>query len=365
MRYDLILLHFREPMRGGSAEAGRVPSDTLWSALYAADARLHGAPLDPHDPYRVSSAFPYLDGEGPLLPRPRVTPRGDAPASTDKKTVKQLRFVRLRDFDTLARGEHLAPDDLRAALAAQERALRPRRAGPPAENAEGRLRAALKNHRASQGTPPPSPDAFARDVLGANLADLSEADLLLLLEAARGRLPRSARVARQRNTQDRVTAHTDTFLTESVQQPKLYFLLGTSGEAQRARLLSALRFLADHGLGGMRTQGSGQFEYRVQSPPDALARRVNAPGQAVLLSLAHPTPAEAEALDASDDAQYTLTRRDGFIDASTARRVPVWMLGEGSTLPAPLHGQLLNVAPPGHPHPVYRSGLAVTLGVPS
>lgn len=356
MRDDLIVLHFRAPMRGASAEPGRVPSDLLWSALYAADARLQGGPLDVSAPYRVTSALPY--GGAPLLPKPRVSPTGEAPNGTDKKTAKRLRFVTLPHFLKLARGEHLSASALRDALAEQERALRPRLLGEVARDAEARLRAALRATRKAA-----SPTDFARATLGIDLAAATEPEVQLLLAAARGR-PTSGSAARQRNTQDRVTGATDTFLTPEVAQPRLWFVLRTTDDAQRARLLAALRLLADTGLGGLRTHGSGTFAFEIRAVPADLADGLKREWpRAVLLSLAQPTPEEAARLDTSDDAQYTLVRRDGFIDGTPERRRETWMLGEGSLVPAPLGGRVLDVRPDGFPHPVWRSGLALAVGV--
>nr|WP_255676968.1 hypothetical protein [Deinococcus sp. 23YEL01] len=205
-------------------------------------------------------------------------------------------------------------------------------------------------------------DGLARARYAAPLADLTPTERLHLSREAHGQ-GASGQTERQRNAQDRVTQATDTFTTDALAQPRLAFLLETTSDAQRARLLAALRLLADAGLGGLRTHGSGQFTLELQPVPDGLAVRLTASGQHVLLGLTHPTPQEAQAIDDSEDARYSLRRRDGYLDGTTLERQDVWMLTEGSLMPGPLTGQVVDVAPPDFPHPVWRSGLSVSIGI--
>jgi CRISPR type III-A-associated RAMP protein Csm4 len=358
---DLIVLTFLEPLRGRELRAGHLPSDRLWGALYATDALLQGTPLGVTTPFRVSSAFPYI-ADGWLLPRPRTlgapAPAGNDPPG-DRKAAKKLEYVNLEDFLALARGDHLGEDRLRTAGARQRRALLPvigSEEPPPGVSAHDL-------QRALQGTQDrPQPEAFAQQTYAADLASLSDAERLHLARQARGRAA-SNTTDRQRNTQDRVTQATDTFTTSQLSQPRLGFLLESANEVQRPRLLAALRVLADSGLGGLRTQGSGQFTFEVKPVPPGIAERLNCDGPQVLLGLTRPSSAEAQDIDASEVSRYRLVRRDGFLDGSPLQRQDVWMLSEGSLVPGLLNGTIADVAPPGHPHPVYRSGLALSLGV--
>ncbi|WP_168733380.1 type III-A CRISPR-associated RAMP protein Csm4 [Deinococcus sp. Arct2-2] len=359
--HDLVVLTFRDPLRGRDLRPGHLPSDLLWGALYAADVRLQGTPLPTDNPYRVSSAFPFVGGEW-LLPKPRASAhqgtgdRGSEPS--DKKAVKRLEFVNLSDFVTLSSGQRLSPERLQAAAARQRRALLP-------VSAETLPLTVTPEHlaRSLRGTKHAGRSAqWAGEQYAAQEKDLTPTERLHLSREARGRSV-TGQAERQRNTQDRITQSTTTFLTAQVMPPRLAFLLETSDEGQRTRLIAALRLLTDSGLGGMRTQGSGQFAFELQPLSTELKQRLGQGGPQVLLGLARPSADEAEQIDQAEQASYTLVRRDGFLDGTPLQRQDVWLLAEGSLVPAPLNGTLADVSPPGHPHPVWRSGLAVSLGV--
>lgn len=354
--YDLIVLTFRQPFRGREQREGYLPSDTLWGALYATDAYLQGTPLPVENPYRVSSAFPFVGGEW-LLPKPRVSAQAPETAqagSSDKKKAKALNYVRLQDFLSLAAGQRL--EHLDEALAVQRRALLPVAVDTPLGVSDRALKQVAQAAKRDA-------NQLAQEKYGAGLSELSETEKLHLLRQLRGRSA-NAKAERQRNTQDRVTSQTDTFMTSGVTQPRMAFLLETTSPEQRTRLLAALRLLADTGLGGMRTQGSGQFDFEVQTVPEELQLRLRkADGPHILLGLTRPTAAEARAIENDPNSRYGLIRRDGFLDGTGWQRQDVWMMTEGSLVPGPLTGTLADVAPPNHPHPVWRSGLALSLGV--
>jgi CRISPR type III-A-associated RAMP protein Csm4 len=133
----------------------------------------------------------------------------------------------------------------------------------------------------------------------------------------------------------------------------------------QAPVRSALRLLADSGLGGERSRGWGRSEapeWQSWSAPQATAT-----DQAHwLLSLY--TPAENDSVDWKRGNYATVVRR-GRIE-SAARwgepKQPTTMITEGSVLLASseLRGAASNVAPEGFPHPVYRAGFAVTVPIP-
>jgi CRISPR type III-A-associated RAMP protein Csm4 len=136
-----------------------------------------------------------------------------------------------------------------------------------------------------------------------------------------------------------------------------------------APVRSALLLLADSGLGGERSRGWGRSEtpeWRPWTPPQAPTSEQPTERAHWLLSLY--TPAENDAVDWKRGSYVTVSRR-GRIESSARwgePKQPTTMIAEGSVLLAAndLLGAASNVAPAGFPHPVYRSGFAVTVPIP-
>ncbi len=148
-----------------------------------------------------------------------------------------------------------------------------------------------------------------------------------------------------------------------------------------AQLEMLLTHLADEGIGGLRNVGYGAFEL---CPPQhlhetALFQNRNAP-YALLLSRYNPTREELHSgvlglgeEGAQSNVSYELVDIGGWLyspQAPAQRRKRVRMIEAGSVVraPQPLVGRLVDVRPTyndtfGVPHPVYRSGIAFTLGV--
>jgi CRISPR type III-A-associated RAMP protein Csm4 len=139
----------------------------------------------------------------------------------------------------------------------------------------------------------------------------------------------------------------------------------------RDRLQGAIRLLADSGFGGERSRGWGRAEtpeFR-EGKLDELLTTPPAPGGENvywLLSLFHPS--ETDNVDWSQ-GNYTVTTRVGRIESAAQwgdAKKSSRMVAEGSVLlahSAP-RGSVMDVAPEGFPHPVYRAGLALTIPVP-
>lgn len=137
----------------------------------------------------------------------------------------------------------------------------------------------------------------------------------------------------------------------------------------RPRLEAAFRLLGDTGLGGERSLGWGRAaEVRFQF--DGLATMLLPRSQGWpetsrhwwLLSLCDASPADAIDWTAGN---YSLAPRSGRT-ATGVLKPSIDMIAEGSVLAAasaPV-GQAADVTPPGHSHPVYRSGFAVALPLP-
>jgi CRISPR type III-A-associated RAMP protein Csm4 len=165
-----------------------------------------------------------------------------------------------------------------------------------------------------------------------------------------------------------------------------WFAIVFANEEARSRwwepLQTALRYLADSGVGGERSRGWGRFEIAevvegVLAPmllPRAsqlLEAAETAPGGAPaersywLLSLYIPASGEPVRWDAG---LYSVVARGGRVESPLAHGVLKKlqnMVAEGSVLVAalPPRGRASNVAPDGVPHPVYRAGFAVAVPI--
>jgi hypothetical protein len=81
-----------------------------------------------------------------------------------------------------------------------------------------------------------------------------------------------------------------------------------------------------------------------------------------LLSLFTPCPADAVEWGRGD---YTILDRGGRVDGSGELKKQLPMVSEGSVLyAAELRGAAPDVAPDGHPHPVFRAGFALSIPLP-
>lgn len=154
--------------------------------------------------------------------------------------------------------------------------------------------------------------------------------------------------------------------------------------AWNERLESAFRLLTDSGFGGRRTSGWGQAhapEFQKGAWPKLVLPklgRLNGNGSSAadgaggssrfwLLSLY--SPSRADQVDWAS-GEYQVTTRSGRVESgfkSGAEKKTVRMIAEGSVLKAISEptGKAVDVAPDGFAHPVYRSGLALALELPS
>jgi CRISPR type III-A-associated RAMP protein Csm4 len=144
----------------------------------------------------------------------------------------------------------------------------------------------------------------------------------------------------------------------------------------------ALRWLADSGFGGERSQGWGRSaapEFIEGSLPNMILPETPVPVPAEgeeprapemlhwLLSLFTPGPDDAVDWKRGN---YAVMARAGRIESPAASGAPkklVNMIQEGSVIAAtgPIRGSATNVAPEGFAHPVYRAGFALAIPVPA
>ena len=145
------------------------------------------------------------------------------------------------------------------------------------------------------------------------------------------------------------------------------------------KLRSALRLLADSGIGGERSRGWGRSSmpgiregrlsellFRGRGKNGAELEIAPESGNAHwLLSLF--SPSDTDSVDWGR-GHYTLVNRTGRIESperSGELKQTLRMVAEGSVLIAstPLQGAARNVAPDGFPHPVYRAGFALSIAI--
>lgn len=132
----------------------------------------------------------------------------------------------------------------------------------------------------------------------------------------------------------------------------------------------AFRLLADTGIGGERSRGWGRFEapeFREGSFPALLSPAPALESDSAWWLLSVYQPAETDGVDWSR-GRYNVIQRGGRVESDAgwgAEKQQSRMVAEGSVLISdfPLRGQTTDVAPPGFPHPVLRSGLAFALPI--
>jgi CRISPR-associated protein Csm4 len=136
-------------------------------------------------------------------------------------------------------------------------------------------------------------------------------------------------------------------------------------------LFESLLHLGDGGIGGERSAGYGAFSVEEAVPPDLPSPKRSR--HVMTLSRYNPTMDEIEAGVLGDGASYELVDVGGWLaspEGPAQRRKRVRMIEAGSVLvaPVPVVGRIVDVCPeydqPGAPqHPVWRSGIALTVGV--
>ena len=152
----------------------------------------------------------------------------------------------------------------------------------------------------------------------------------------------------------------------------LWFLADLD-EQQEGWFMTLLQHLGDRGLGGERSAGYGAFTVeQVKAPTLPKSARTT---RVMTLSRYNPTNDERKAGVLGERASYDLVDVGGWLaspDGPAQRRKRVRMIEVGSVLVQPegvtITGQIVDVRPEyqqdgGPEHPVYRSGIALTVDV--
>jgi len=334
--------HFGQHGLGQEETSASFPSDSLFSALVARLAGLEGAAaveafmhpfLQGSPPFLLTSTFPYA-GQVYFFPNPAYQPPKElaakTPAPVRPKELKRVQWISEAVFRRILKGERL-----------QE-------LYPQARSLQGK--SCLIAPEELQGLPPH-------------------------LQAAGARLWQIDR--RPRVTLGRGGQNSSLFFTGRLSFAEacglwvgIHWLVDDPRLHELVSLL--LADLAIAGLGGERSAGFGSCTIQPQQEgmelPDARGRRW------INLSRYHPRPDETGALQ-DPAASYKIATAGGWLDSPARRgqrRRSIRLICEGSILgplarPAP--GKVVDVRPvyagDADPlgHPVYRSGLAVGVGI--
>jgi CRISPR type III-A-associated RAMP protein Csm4 len=190
---------------------------------------------------------------------------------------------------------------------------------------------------------------------------------------------------------DRLTGNAERHSTACIEfrpDAGLWAIVSFSNDAAQTRwsepVRGALRLLADSGFGGERSRGwgrSAQPEFIEGTLPDLVLGSAPAPQPIETVSepdsppetdvatshwlLSLFTPGPADAIDWKR-GNYTVIARGGRIDSPAGfgeRKKQLQMVTEGSVLMAGdnIRGAAPDVAPDGFPHPVFRSGFALSI----
>ena len=361
-------------------EAGvQLPADTLFAALVVSwqlqgqDPGGFTAPFAQRDPpFLLTSAFPYVGGVRfypmPVDRRRLFSPQGWPRIQERGKALKGIRY--------------LSEDLLRRSLQGEflDHLLFPQRAeDDPQDQAPG---VALQGGVLwlTREEAESLPDSLRREKK--RLRPLRSLRHLAVWKESR--VPRV--------TVDRVSSASNIFHAGRVRfAPGCGLWFGVHWRRMDARVDGAeiaypdalercLALLQDNGLGGERTSGYGQF--RLDDGQAAVQLPDPSPGEpAWLLSRYLPRADELPRALAGPGAAYELVTVRGWVQSlarADQRRRALTLLTEGSLVSWPeagVVGHLADVRPvycnpdgekvPGLPHPVYRYGLALGLGLPA
>jgi CRISPR type III-A-associated RAMP protein Csm4 len=132
---------------------------------------------------------------------------------------------------------------------------------------------------------------------------------------------------------------------------------------------SALRWLADSGIGGERSQGWGRsLDPKWDRAEPFTTNGPSERGDLAYWLLSLYTPADADGVDWNRGNYATFTRsgRTESVERWGELKTSTLMIAEGSVLLAGRspQGSVRDVAPQGFAHPVYRAGFGVAIPIP-
>lgn len=155
----------------------------------------------------------------------------------------------------------------------------------------------------------------------------------------------------------------------------LYIIAGFIDDDSRELFEVILELLGLSGIGGKRSGGYGKFELAddsiqlesegIYKDDSALYELLhNNQGNMMCISACVPTSDEVATLK---QGSYKLQKRGGFVGSAGSmtqvKRNSYYVVKEGSVCPKALVGQMLTITRNTLPHPVYRNGMGLWIGV--
>lgn len=155
----------------------------------------------------------------------------------------------------------------------------------------------------------------------------------------------------------------------------LYCILGVTNEGDMERVKVIFESLGYTGIGGKRSSGYGQFiledECELDEMPlcgddDAALYHLLHQEGPTYMSISAITP-KADEIETMSQGMYKLLRRSGFVYSESIsapyKRNSFYALQEGSCMPYPLEGQMVELYSERSPHPIYKNMKGFWLGV--
>ncbi|RIV25581.1 type III-A CRISPR-associated RAMP protein Csm4 [Fibrisoma montanum] len=335
--YQILKLHFRSPLhlsKGKTDDYGEseevLHADTLKSALYVCARQVFGAEaIGDTDSFfrkfRISSAFPFVGNEL-FFPKPQARIQGFSTAEVAEerqaKKHKKLAFLGQSYFEDLIneRQRELRKNDF---------------------TTDGRFVSDHADVRALGDIPVFATDVQQRVTIPANYED------------------------------DPLPYYVDRLFFSDTAGLWFAYENVEGDDDTYTKMLAALRFLGDSGVGTDRSVGNGQFDV---SETTLTLRVPDEPTHELLLSLYCPEQTELDA-GLLQDSAYGLIKRGGYLASPdrpehlTYRKKSIYMFTEGSVFPhradKPLRGKIADLKPdaPEVTQHVWRDGLALTIPI--
>ena len=296
-----------------------IHSDTMYSAICHAMGMLYGSQVVSDfiasQSIRISSCFPYFNDDL-YFPRPLNSLKGtlDNATSTQRKSLKKVKFLSKQEFEKALRG-NLTFEDLYS-----------------------KNKAELPSFFKKQEIPRVTIDRVS------NAASIFNFEQVVF---------------------QNYTNETD---PSKNKQSGLYFMVDYKANAEKFKVKfeAALRLLGDEGIGADNTVGKGLFRVTKLENELELDCPTNASNY-MLLSLYSPSDEELKKLKA-DECSYEYITRNGWssVQQMNQRRYSVRMLCEGSVVNYPVEGEnkiVLASSISGAPFDVFRYGQTISLPI--